>query len=52
MNPFGGLRFQPTEMLEVVADRDVLLLNLKLLPPQPLIDMSDRRKKKIIFIFT
>jgi len=28
-------RLQPSEMLEVVADRDVWQLNLELLPPQP-----------------
>jgi len=31
-NRFG---LQPSEMLEVVADRDVCRLNLELLPPQP-----------------
>jgi len=33
---WNRLGLQPSEMLEVVADRDVWRLNLELLPPQPL----------------
>jgi len=36
-NRFG---LQPSEMLEVVVDRDVWRLNFKLLPPETLTDMS------------
>jgi len=32
---WNRLGLQPSEMLEVVADRDVWRLNLWLLPPQP-----------------
>jgi len=39
---------QPSEMLEVVADRDVWRLNLELLPPQPSRTLagSERRRRK------
>jgi len=32
---WNRLGLQPSELLEVVADRDVWRLNLELLPPQP-----------------
>jgi len=32
---WNRLGFQPSEMLAMVADRDVWRLNLELLPPQP-----------------
>jgi len=32
---WNRLGLQPSEMLKVVADRDVWRLNLELLPPQP-----------------
>jgi len=32
---WNRLGLQPSEMLEVVANRDVWRLNLELLPPQP-----------------
>jgi len=32
---WNRLGLQPSEMLEVVADRDVRRINLELLPPQP-----------------
>jgi len=43
------LGLQPSEMLEVVADRDVWRLNLDLLPPQPSRTWagSERRRRRL-----
>jgi len=45
---WNRLGLQPSEVLEVVADRDVWRLNLELLPPQPLRTCagSERRRRR------
>jgi len=43
---WNRLGLQPSEIIEVVANRDVWRLNLELLPPATLTDISGRWKKK------
>ena len=47
---WNRLGLRPSEMMEVMEDREVWRLNLELLPPQPSWKSGQRRKKKKFFV--
>jgi len=47
---WNRLELQPSEMMEVVADRDVWRLNLKLLPLQTSQTLAGSERRRIILI--
>ena len=48
---WNRLGLRPSEMMEVMEDREVWRLNLELLPPQPSRKIGQRRKKKNLLTY-